>query len=80
MKGPKPGDAEKTEKKKCEKNKGPNGKKELEKRKQKDEKPRKEPKTSRESKELLVPGKCVAEHVCASVRGDPHIVTFDGLK
>ena len=28
----------------------------------------------------LVSGQCVADHKCATLWGDPHIVTFDGIK
>ncbi|CAB9503462.1 RHS Repeat [Seminavis robusta] len=28
----------------------------------------------------LVAGQCVADHYCATIRGDPHITTYDGLR
>jgi len=37
----------------------------------------KQPKT--ETAEIIG-GQCVADHVCATVRGDPHLTTYDGLK
>ena len=41
---------------------------------------RKAPMRSQEIFHDLVSGQCVADHKCATLWGDPHIVTFDGLK
>jgi DNA-binding protein YbaB len=49
------------------------------KKRQKNKKQRKQ-KSKAEVKKELVAGQCVADHVCATIRGDPHITTFDGLK
>jgi len=43
-------------------------------------KKKKERKSKQEVAKELVAGQCVADHVCADIRGDPHITTFDGVK
>ena len=75
-------------KKRCQKNVGENGRKELqpgkkervEAKARRERKSFKKAKTKTEADATRVEGACVAQHVCASVRGDPHITTFDGLK
>lgn len=54
------------------------GLKKLQNKKQKRKKKRKRNKD--EVMKELVAGQCVADHVCAAIRGDPHITTFDGFK
>jgi len=48
--------------------------------KRKKNKKRKKGKKKAEVTKELVAGQCVADHVCATIRGDPHITTFDGIK
>ena len=81
-KGTKDGDQRLVEKKACKKNAGENGKKKVNKKtdRKNKKKNKKKAKTETEAKKLFVPGQCVAEHKCAKISGDPHIVTFDGLK
>ena len=46
----------------------------------KDKTKKKKKKAPKEVKAELVAGQCVADHQCASLRGDPHVTSFDGLK
>merc|ERR1712083_529989 len=71
-------DAAKKDKKEAQKEakKTKKKKKALKKNKKKKRKKNRKP-----EKDLdIVGGHCVADHVCATVRGDPHLTTFDGLK
>ena len=67
-------EARKEAKKECKKFRTAKG--ELEKREKKNRNPDKQP----EKNLNIIGGHCVADHKCATFRGDPHMITFDELK